>query len=162
MKAKEKDKTYDVYWTGPKTVEELNSLEKNNVLYMICGTHSLYGQNVPLYIGQTKNGVEKRIKEHAWWIDDEQDQVKIYHACIGEFHNWAEWSKVKNKPEKYEKNKLTPAVIDAIEALLIFAHGIVYNSKNRQTIKDTPIMIFNTGHRGILYPEVSSRRWDDY
>lgn len=95
-------KHYDVCWYGPYNYDPDNELQlpdihHNNVIYMICGTHGLYGKNVPLYIGKTEQSIRTRILQHSW-IVEEPDPVKIYTACIGEFSSWKKTRKSKSTP----------------------------------------------------------------
>jgi hypothetical protein len=150
---------YDVTWYGPYEYDpendvDLPGIHENNVLYMICGTHGLYGKNVPLYIGKTIQGVNSRIPQHSW-IAEEPDPVKVYTACIGEFISWDHNSKIDAYPP------LSNSIITQIEALLIYVHQPVYNRQAKQgNIRfDSHISVFNTGRRSTLYPEISTRRW---
>jgi hypothetical protein len=90
---------YDVCWYGPFVNCENDDLKDENlVLYMLCGTHGLYGKNVPLYIGRTHRTVKTRIREHTW-IESEPDPVLIYAAAISpEFSSWAEIENVDSYP----------------------------------------------------------------
>lgn len=148
-------KYYEAYWDGPHDVKDLQTVHGNNVLYMICGTHGLYGRNVPLYIGKTEQKVHDRINQHSGWINDEPDPVKVYVACIGEFYSWSENEKIESYPPPLS------GLIEQIESLLIYAHQPVYNTRSKQGNFQSvpPITVFNTGHRSTLYPEVSSLRW---
>ncbi len=148
-------KHYEAYWDGPYAEQDLQTVHSNNVLYMICGTHGLYGRNVPLYIGKTEQEVQNRIKQHSRWLDDEPDPVRIYVACIGEFISWTENAAIEEYPP------LSRDVIEQVESLLIYAHQPVYNTKSKQGNLQSvqPITVFNTGRRSTLYPEVSSLRW---
>ena len=47
------EQIFDVFWEGPYEADKLGDIHQNYVLYVICGTHGLYGRNVPLYIGKT-------------------------------------------------------------------------------------------------------------
>ena len=58
------DQIFDVWWDGPYDADALDGVHDNCVLYMICGTHGLYGRNVPLYLGMTLRNLSKRISEH--------------------------------------------------------------------------------------------------
>jgi len=147
--------TYDVHWYGPFDPDQLpDDLDENQVLYMICGTHGLYGRNVPLYIGKTQRDIYRRIKEHSW-INHEPDPVKLYTACIGEFISWEINEAIEDYPPPDGK------IIDAIESLLIIAHQCAYNSRSKaqKSIWPLDIQIFNTGRRATLFPEVSSKYW---
>lgn len=152
-------KHYDVCWYGPYEYDPDNDvllpeIHVNNVLYMICGTHGLYGRNVPLYIGKTEQSIFTRISQHSW-LSEEPDPVKIYTACIGEFASW------KNNLEVEEYPPLATRIIEQVESLLIYVHQPVYNSKSKlgNNRFDSHMSLFNTGRRGTLYPEVSTLRW---
>lgn len=148
-------KYYEAYWDGPYGVEDVQTAHRNNVLYMICGTHGLYGRNVPLYIGKTEQEVYVRVKQHSRWLNEEPDPVNVYVACIGEFYSWAKNEKIDEySPPSHE-------IIEQVESLLIYAHQPVYNTRSKQGNFQPiqQIAVFNTGHRSTLYPEVSSLRW---
>lgn len=147
---------YDVCWYGPFDHCDNDALKDGNlVLYMLCGTHGLYGKNVPLYIGRTDRTIRVRIREHTW-INSEPDPVLIYAAAISPaFSLWAEVENIMNYPPPSE------SVINEIESLLIYAHQPVYNSRAKgglQTMSQH-IHVFNTGRRSTLYPELSSHYW---
>ena len=152
-------KYYDVCWYGPYDYDpesgvRLPDIHTNNVLYMICGTHGLYGRSVPLYIGKTEQGIRERIAQHKW-ISEEPDPVKIYTACIGEFLSWKENMTIEEYPP------LDSRLIEEIESLLIYVHQPVYNHRSKYggSRFSFHLTVFNTGHRGPLYPEVSTLRW---
>lgn len=118
----------------------------------------MYGKNVPLYIGQTNEGIGVRISQHNKnWLEDEPDPVQIYTACIGKLHSWEH----NSTQEEYAKGALEDHVISEIESLLIYVHQPVYNRQCKQgSIKfKEHITVFNTGRRSTLYPEVSTLRW---
>ena len=147
---------FEVAWYGPFDDAAHEDLaDRNLVLYMITGTHGLYGKNVPLYIGKTLQGVPTRIGQHEW-IEWEPDPVKIYAAAISpSFSNWSEVENITS----YEPQP--DSTICEIESLLIYAHQPVYNarSKGGQQASSRQIHLFNTGRRSSLYPEVSSLYW---
>jgi hypothetical protein len=147
--------TYDVHWYGPFDPEVLpRDLNENHVLYMICGTHGLYGRNVPLYIGKTERDIPRRLKEHTW-IMHEPDPVKVYTACIGKFISWEKNETIDDYPP------LPRELIEKVESLLIIAHQCAYNSRSKaqKSVGGQDITIFNTGRRATLFPEVSSMYW---
>lgn len=146
---------FESYWDGPYDVSELDEVHSNNVLYLICGTHGMYGRNVPLYIGKTEQEVKRRIAQHDYWLREEPDPPKVYVACIGSFSSWKENALLLEYPP------LDRETIESVESLLIYAHQPVYNAKSRQgNIRlRNHFVVFNTGRRGTLYPEVSSLRW---
>jgi hypothetical protein len=150
---------FDVYWEGPYDTTGLDEVSTNCVLYMICGTHGLYGRNVPLYIGKvSRQTLKVRIRQHeSDWLNNEPDPVKIYAGYVGIFNSWEETAEIEEYPS------LPDATIDAIESLLIYSHQPVYNVRGRQNaIRNIGhIRLFNTGRRSTLYPEVSSLYWVD-
>ncbi len=58
---------FNVHWYGPHSFDDAEVLDDQNlVLYMVCGTHGIYGKSVPLYIGKTFRTPSKRLGEHKW------------------------------------------------------------------------------------------------
>ena len=147
---------FEVAWYGPfDDAKHADLADANLVLYMITGTHGLYGKNVPLYIGKTLQSVPTRIGQHEW-IEWEPDPVKIYAAAISPpFTSWSEVAHMNSYPP------LADAVISEVESLLIYAHQPVYNSRSKGGQQAVPreLHLFNTGRRSSLYPEVSSFYW---
>jgi hypothetical protein len=138
MNDKCKERKVNVHWDGPIQIswqqEKIDLSPFNDpayVIYMICGTNSLYGSNAPLYIGKTqKNTVMNRIGQHKInWINDEPNDAYVYAAAIHEFDDYAHQPAYNNN----FKNQL---------------------SENCQNIR-----IFNTGRPAALYPEVSGFRY---
>jgi hypothetical protein len=150
-----KEKIYDVYWEGSFRWEERKNLTNlDHVLYSLHGTHSLYGQNVLLYIGKTSVNPKNRFWGHGSWIKEEYDEMTIKVASIGKFTNWKDWKNYGS--DTYPSKLIDVDVIDAIETLLIFAHQPAYNTANKGKAKKAEgIRIFNTGKLGQLFPEVS-------
>ncbi len=147
---------FDVHWYGPHTLDNAEILNDSNlVIYMICGTHGIYGKSVPLYIGKTFRTVTSRMHEHEW-LDNEPDPVQIYAAAISKpFQDWQELANDSEYPPPENK------VIEEIESLLIYSHQPVYNtrSKGGSQLLDHDIVVFNTGKRSTLFPEISSMYW---
>ena len=113
-----KEDIYEIYWQGPYTTETIDSIDEedreNYVLYKIYGSHPLYGNNVLLYIGKTKRGVNKRLKEHQHWIDmDQYGESKVYVASLGKFDDWDASSEI----ELFEQAE--DSITSKIESLLI-------------------------------------------
>ncbi len=54
---------YDVHWYGPFPCDQLDELhdDPNLVLYMVSGTHGVYGHNMPLYLGMTEQGADSTL-----------------------------------------------------------------------------------------------------
>jgi hypothetical protein len=144
------EQIFDIHWYGPYELSMLSDMDRENcVLYSIYGTHPTYGRNILLYIGRTKDILD-RITQHESWLNDERDPVSVYIAAIGEFESWDK----ARKTEAYPPPRLE--IIDAIEALLIYAHQPVYNYRSKQTAQRAKqLRLFNTGRYGTLLPEVS-------
>lgn len=148
---------YDAHWYGPFALDELSILrdDKNLVIYMVSGTHGIYGRSVPLYIGMTEQGIETRITQHLEWLNTESDPPKVYAAAISEMKCWQE---ISNKDSYDPPDKRT---IEDIESLLIYSHQLAYNVKSKIGLNrhDRDFIVFNTGKRSALYPEVSTMNW---
>jgi hypothetical protein len=144
---------YDVFWEGPFEWEKgQRECKDNHVLYQIYGSHHLYGRDVLLYIGSTLRTPFKRLREHEEWIEDEYDKMTFRFGSISEFTT-ARWEE-QEKRRPYPRPK--DSVIEAVEALLIYANQPAYNSRNKADAKNAAgIRIFNTGRIGHLLPEVS-------
>jgi hypothetical protein len=140
---------YNVFWEGPFSWNErTRAAKKHHCLYQIYGQHAVYGSNVLLYIGMAEN-VSQRLEQHEEWIADECDEVTIRVGSLGLFTGWSEWEKAYPKVDR--------AIVDRIEALLIYAHQPAFNSANKATAKEKSrgLRIFNSGKCGQLLPEVS-------
>ncbi len=147
---------FNVHWYGPHSIEDAEVLDDPNlVLYMICGTHGIYGKSVPLYIGKTFRTPSKRLGEHKW-IEDEPDPVQVYAAAISK--PFQAWSEIEHDEEYPAPDN---SIIEKVESLIIFAHQPVYNSRSKGGTQPTSsdIVIFNTGRRSTLLPEISSMYW---
>ena len=150
------EKIYEVYWQGPYKPKNIEKKIKQKdfekyVLYSIYGSHPVYGDNVLLYIGMTEQGVNNRLIQHDYWMDEERyGPSKIYVASIGDFKSWEESNNhsIFNKPDR--------KLIEKIESLLIYAHQPSQNKKNKNSADNSHgIRIFNTGQFGSLMPEIS-------
>lgn len=147
---------FDVHWYGPHSAEEAEMLnDPNLVLYMICGTHGMYGKSVPLYIGKTLRTVSARMKEHSW-LGMEPDPVQIYAAAIS--RPFTLWNEIESDTEYSPPEN---SVVERIEGLLIYAHQPVYNSRCKGSTgnAESDFIVFNTGRRSTLLPEVSTMYW---
>ena len=149
---------YNVYWDGPFDLETvLQEADQGWALYMVCGTHTLYGRSVPLYIGQTTRSIGQRISEHAW-IESQPDPVQVYLGAISRpMSSWADIADDKTYPIP------TQELLNEVEALLIYAHQPGFNSRSigRPPRIDRDIVIFNTGKHSSLLPELSTMYWID-
>jgi len=150
----------NVWWEGPFTAEEvvgddINQKEYDNTadkigLYQIYGTHPLYGNDVLLYIGRTKNnnGFKSRLR-NRWVIENGNDNenVKIYLGTI--------YSPRETITKDDEKKKIEKA-----EVLLINALKPAYNSSNVQSVgklyMENRYLVKNMNNYRNLYPILSS------
>ncbi|MGH8056912.1 MAG: hypothetical protein ACREOH_06690 [Candidatus Entotheonellia bacterium] len=147
----------DVCWDGPFEWDKRNLLRNSaHVLYAIYGNHSIYGQNVLLYIGMTETTVADRLAQHTW-LRDEYDRVTIKIVSIGVHPNveswWAAWDSM-SETDVYPRPTLE--IIRAVEALLIYAHQPAYNTMGKGSLSVIKqLRIFDTGKCGSLLPELS-------
>lgn len=150
----------NIWWEGPFTQEEIlnNKIDTkvydntaNKIgLYQVYGSHSLYGNDVLLYIGRTKgkNGFSSRLK-NRWVIQNGNDteNVKIYLGTIYSYSMTI---------TKKEENRQ----IDLAEVLLINALKPAYNSSNIQSVGTQYIeeryLVKNMNNYRNLYPILSS------
>ena len=153
-------KEINIWWEGPFTHNEIVDNKIDNTkydnkatsigIYQIYGTHPLYGCDVLLYIGRTKqkNGFSKRLKDR-WVIENGNDteNIKIYLGVIFSY----------DKDVGDEENMQ----IDIAETLLINIHKPAYNSSNIQSISKKYIedryLIQNMNNYRSLYPVISSK-----
>ncbi|MGJ3448674.1 hypothetical protein [Enterobacter sp. PTB] len=155
------DVIYDCYWEGPFSLDEVQDkiVSRNNghCLYQIYGDHPCYGNDVLLYIGQTRKGIDQRFKQHNRRFSAQCNKVTVFIASCGEFTTWKNW----HGTEAYT----LPAVdeLDAIEALLIYAHQPAYNSREKcqPIFSGHDFRIFNTYRRKALMPEISTLFYRD-
>ena len=124
------------------------------MLYQLLGYHNLYGFNSLLYIGQTSAGIKTRLGQHDDWIKDEYDKVAIRLGSISRFIGWDKWT---NQDRPYVFPDYDEAIIERVEKLLIYANQPAYNTANKNDAKNlNELRIFNTGHFGSIFPEISS------
>lgn len=128
------------------TEKDLTQLpDRQNVLYQIYGHSPIYGENVLLYIGITKDST-RRMGQHLNSIFGRGINLSV---SIGEL----------NEPE--ENN------LEIAEAILINLHKPSFNKEFLHDIPDiakTPdelILILNKGNRGALMLECSNIWWQN-
>jgi hypothetical protein len=157
------EQIFEVFWEGPYDwngrgdPDALSAVHENCVLYMICGTHVLYGRNVPLYIGRTERRLRERLIEHDRdWIKYETDTVKIHAGYARRFISWEGWP--QNWTNHAENPPLPTKTVADIEKILIYSHFFAYNerAKKLNSPEVRNVRLFNTGRHSTLLPEVSS------
>jgi len=138
-----------IRWDGPYRLTELSSLNDVKTdygVYQIYGKHTVYGENVLLYIGQANQQTfGTRIMQHSYWFEDD---FSIY---IGRLN-------ASNTP----KDDIWTEEINLAESLLIYVHTPAYNTMNINSInysKLENIHILNLGRFKNLLPELSGIRW---
>lgn len=138
-----------IRWDGPYRLTELSSLndEKTDYgVYQIYGKHTVYGENVLLYIGQANQQTfGTRIMQHSYWFEDD---FSIYIGRLS----------ASNTP----KDDIWTEEINLAEGLLIYVHTPAYNTMNINSInylKLENIHILNLGRFKKLLPELSGIRW---
>lgn len=131
-----KYRVIDLFWEKIPAIES----HSNCSLYQIYGYHILYGNETLLYIGRTKNFLN-RIKKHSSWFSFEQN-ISFRRAVLN------------GKSFRY---------LEATEALLIYSHSPAYNSSNIVWHHAKGhLLIRNFGEKGILLPEISKDYWDSF
>ena len=109
-----------------------------------------------VYIGMTEQGVETRLAQHDYWMDEERfGESQLYFGSIGPFTTWEASEDVEVFPNPGTE------LIKKVEALLILAHQPAHNNKNRKSAElSSGIRVFNTNEYGSLFPEVSGKYYD--
>jgi len=157
--AENSEPVWIVHWDGPFSPDHAKSEKETNsgyVLYMLYGYHNLYGFNSLLYLGQTSAGIKTRLGQHDDWIKDEYDEVSVRLGSISKFMGWDKWQTFKKGDRPFEYPKQFE-MIERIEKLLIYANQPAYNTANKNDAKSSNnLRVFNTGHFGSIFPEISS------
>jgi len=153
-------KEISIWWEGPFTQSEIingkidSKVYSNTAdrigLYQVYGSHPLYGNDVLLYIGRTKdkNGFSRRLK-NRWVVDfgNDKENIKIYLGTI-------------YSPKFSLEEKEINEQIDLAEVLLIHAHKPAYNSSNVQSVGEQYIkekcIVQNRNNYRNLFPVLSS------
>jgi hypothetical protein len=130
--------TIHLIWDGPKLITEAfsDTADSDFGLYALYGTHSVYGPDTLLYVGQSNlNTFGPRLRRHyEIWARWEPSDVKVYLGRV------AGWNPVSD--EKWG------ILIDHAEALTIYFTSPAYNSHRIKELKLTqPITQFNHGRR---------------
>lgn len=163
------NKEINIWWEGPFTQEEIveNKIDTENYdntaekvgLYQIYGIHPLYGTDVLLYIGRTKNnkGFANRLHKNRWETSygSDNNNVNIYLGTI--------FTAAENKLETKEEYKQ----IEYAEVLLINAMKPAFNSSNIKSVGkkyiDMDYLINNLNSYKKIYPQLrSSYYWHDF
>src|SRR2546425_11758192 len=140
----------DVYWEGPFDWSARDTLTDGSlVLYSLHGSHPVYGVNVVLYIGMTETNVAQRLSEHAVWVEDELDAIKVKVASIREYRSWDDWDREWDKlaiGQRYARADTD--LVKGVEALLIYANQPAFNSAGKSDLSDVArdLRVINTGH----------------
>ena len=153
-------KEIKVWWEGPFSIEDIvkNKIDAKKYdntadqkgLYQIYGFHPLYGSDVLLYIGRTKDqhGFKSRLK-NRWQINNNLDSenVKIFLGCI------MDDAKALSEEEEVDS-------IEKAEVLLINAMMPALNSSNIQSVgekyADEKYIVKNFGNFKNIYPILDS------
>jgi len=162
------NKEINIWWEGPFTQEEIveNKIDAKNYnntankvgLYQIYGIHPLYGNDVLLYIGRTKNnkGFASRLHNNRWetTYGSDNNNVNIYLGTI--------FTPNENKLELNEEYER----IEYAEVLLINAMKPAYNSSNIKSVgkyRDKDYLVNNLNSYKKIYPQLtSSYYWKDF
>ncbi len=162
------NKDINIWWEGPFSPEAVvdNKIDSNKYdntadkigLYQIYGTHPLYGNDVLLYIGRTRdnNGFASRLN-NRWetTYNSDNENVKIYLGRI--------FTDTENNLTIEEEYKQ----IEYAEVLLINAMKPALNSSNIKSVGkaylDGDYSINNLNNYKSIYPQLtSSYYWNDF
>ena len=150
-------KLIHLFWEGPKTFEQLNSLnneEQDYGIYQIYGTHPVYGKDTLLYIGKAseRSFKQRLVSDKREWINNKWDDIN-FRFHIGRLYG----IEIPSDDEWGEQ-------IQIAEELLIFSHSPAYNSDHVGSINEDKVydsIVLNWGNRGMLLPEVTGMTYTD-
>lgn len=141
-----------IQWEGSYQLKDLPHLMNDEIdygIYQIYGTHTVYGNDVLLYIGKADyQTLGKRISQENWLYTNDSNNHKIY---IGRLHG-----------DQPLNDEIWSKYIDLAERLLIYTHKPAYNAKSISSFPDKELQlihILNWGDHRALLPEVSGLRW---
>jgi len=169
------EEIYEIHWEGPFSKDEIDeyldakqngelaqNLKKYWVLYAAYGSHQLYGNDVFLYLGKTKRGINKRLFEHGEWFNEGRyGESKYFVASICSFITWSD----SPATDDYAQNERfligEDKRVELIEKLMIYALSPAWNTRERKTppLACRNIRIFNNGALGRLPHEISGKYW---
>lgn len=136
-------------WEGSYKFTDLPSLNNEETdygIYQIYGNHTVYGDNVLLYIGQANQQTFRtRIMQHSYWFED---NFSIYVGRLSGPHT--------------PTDDIWANEIKFVESLLIHVHSPAYNTMNINSINYSElehIHVLNLGQYRSLLPELSGTRW---
>lgn len=118
------------------TTADLAAVSGQPGIYLFCVDHPIHGPQCLAYIGKSSR-VGSRLNQHDNWLRDEWG-VSVYVARC---------------PDEY---------IQAVEALLIYAHSPIYNASGVGNARAIPsdLHVRNVGRFWGLFPDVlASHPW---
>ncbi|MFA7084285.1 MAG: hypothetical protein WC141_07110 [Arcobacteraceae bacterium] len=145
-----------ILWEGPFDILDITNGKINNRryevkntsigLYQIYGSHPLYGNEILVYIGRTKDrkGFKSRLN-NRWEIEygNDSENIKVYLGTIF-------------SDSKFLTKEIEEKLIEKAEILLINTMKPAYNSSNIKSVskllKNDNYMIYNIGNYRNLYP----------
>ena len=143
-----------IWWEGPYSLDEVREMKnaaRDYGVYQVYGTHALYGSGVLLYIGKAQEQTfAVRISQETWTENRDARNVQIY---VGRLYR-------SSHEERPDLGGWSRQINDA-EKLLIYAHGPVFNTCNKNTVPESVVdlHVFNWGQYRMLLPEVSGFRY---
>lgn len=130
-------------WTERKNIEDVEKIE-SNTLYQIYGNHHIYGKDVLLYIGISKDNIA-RIKQHVKGVFGYVHNLYISLGTI--------------------EKKLNGEKFEIPESILIANHKPAFNKEYIHTIDSNAmehkIIVINNGHHGVLKSCCTNFWWVD-
>ncbi len=151
----------NIEWKGPLRWRDLQKLTQpyDKGLYQIYGTHSIYGENILLYIGSTKTSFAERILK-----GDHEETLRLHCPDLDNVNFYIGRLAGSNTPGDIEWND----EIEMAEKLLIYSHNPILNGSGIKWLNDDyslklkNLHIINWENYNKLLPEVSGLRWTKY
>jgi hypothetical protein len=135
-----------VLWEGPTPIESADA-NPGFGLYQLYGTHSIFGPDALLYIGQADaNPISHRLSYHKQeWDRWEPSGFSVY---VGRLAGWNEIDDTQ-----------WGSAIDSAEAVTIFKISPPYNSSRIRSLRPMePTLVLNHGRRHRLPEAITNIR----
>ena len=140
-----------ILWQGPISFADALQLngDADYGIYQLRGDHLVYGQQTLLYIGKAEGRkFGTRLADHAHEVEISLGSSALVH--VGRLAGTEQ--PTVNRWDKW---------ISLAEKWLIYAHSPSWNLREIGSApkEQDEVHILNWGDRGLLLPEVSSKRW---
>ena len=141
-----------ILWQDPIPFDRRKELkgDADFGIYQLCGDHPIYGQRMLLYIGIAQIAdFRTRLQGHKKRLVNQLGSSAAGQVYVGRLAG-----KRNLDDDRWVER------IQIAERWLIYSHQPSWNSKGlKKPSEDDKVHVFNWGNRGMLLPEVSSKRW---